>query len=440
LSNFKPSSQTALRHEWQALQWGVILLPLNPILSLLGFLFALFSTWKSQFRSIINSQWGQAWGILTLWLLLTTLLAQYKGEALLGLANFVPYFGVFLAYRLILQDFTRLRRLAWYLVLPSFLLIGLGFGQLYGGWATPGWLGGLGTNLIPYGRPEGRISSLLMYANIFSAYLLMVLPLNVGLGIEGFRQWQRDKSQRTLFRWLALGFLTILNLGSTFLTDSRSAWGIGFVVALAFAFYLTWYWLIGLGFSLAAIVMWASWGPFGKEPLRQIVPSYLWARLSDELYPDRYKTAFRSTQWNFAWGMMQDRPIFGWGLRNFTPLYQAKMNVWLGHPHNLPLMLLGEIGIPGTLLFLGIVGMGLYQATRLLWALGTPQGSRRRQSQHLLLMSYLLSFASVMGYNLLDVTIFDIRVNLMGWIILAAIVGVSQRYQRLWQSSRFRFR
>jgi hypothetical protein len=55
-------------------------------------------------------------------------------------------------------------------------------------------------------------------------------------------------------------------------------------------------------------------------------------------------------------------------------------------------------------------------------------------------MSYLLSFASVMGYNLLDVTIFDIRVNLMGWIILAAIAGVSQRYQRLWQSSRFRFR
>jgi hypothetical protein len=31
-------------------------------------------------------------------------------------------------------------------------------------------------------------------------------------------------------------------------------------------------------------------------------------------------------------------------------------------------------------------------------------------------------------------------VNLMGWIILAAIAGVSQRYQRLWQSSWLRFR
>jgi O-antigen ligase len=115
------------------------------------------------------------------------------------------------------------------------------------------------------------------------------------------------------------------------------------------------------------------------------------------------------------------------------------MNVWLGHPHNLFLMLLGEIGIAGSLLFLGIVGLVLYQATRLLWVLGKAKGSLHRQREHLLLLSYLLSFASVVGYNLLDVTIFDIRVNLMGWIILTAIAGVSQRYQRLWQSGGLRF-
>jgi hypothetical protein len=53
------------------------------------------------------------------------------------------------------------------------------------------------------------------------------------------------------------------------------------------------------------------------------------------------------------------------------------------------------------------------------------------QKQYLLLFSYLVSFGSVIAYNLLDVTIFDIRVSLFGWIILSAIAGISTRYGAL---------
>jgi O-antigen ligase len=62
--------------------------------------------------------------------------------------------------------------------------------------------------------------------------------------------------------------------------------------------------------------------------------------------------------------MMLNRPLTGWGLRNFTPLYQAKMNVWLGHPHNIFVMLLGEIGIPGTILFVGAAFLDFYTMPR----------------------------------------------------------------------------
>ncbi|MGL5034440.1 MAG: O-antigen ligase family protein, partial [Microcystaceae cyanobacterium] len=414
-----------LKLEWQALQWGMLILPFNPILSLPGLLFTLFSVWKKQFKLLINFNVSKALGLLTIWLILTTLLAENKGEAALGLANFIPYFGLFLAYHLVIQDFSRLRKLAWCLLLPSLPMSLLGLGQVYGGWHSPEWLGALGTNLIAGGIPEGRISSLLMYANIFSAYLLMLLPLNLGFGIEAFKQWQQDKTQVSLRKFIGLGLLALLNIIAIFLTDSRSAWAISFVIILAYAFYLTWYWLIGGAIALASVIAWASWGLFWKEPFRLIVPNYIWGRLSDELYPDRYMTAFRSTQWDFVWEMMLNRPIFGWGLRNFTPLYQAKMNIWLGHPHNLPLMLLGEIGIPGTLLFLGLVGFILYQATRLLLILGNYHQSPRRQKEYLLLLSYLVAFASVSAYNLLDVTIFDIRVNILGWVLLAAIAGIT---------------
>ncbi len=415
-----------LRREWQALQWGVIWLPINPILALLGLVFALVGTWKSRFQQVSSDALAKGFGLLSLWLIFTAIVAHSRGEALLGLANFLPYFTVFLAYRLILRHFSHLKSLAWLLSVSALLLVILGLGQIYGGWASSPWLRAMSTNLVAGGHPAGRMSSLLTYANIFSAYLLMVFPLSLGLLIERVRQWRRHPQRFPIWVIALLALICIGQAIALGLTESRSAWAIAFLICLSYALYLSWYPLIALGSFLAGIVLWSAFGPVGKEPLRQIVPRYLWARLSDELYPDRYRTAMRSTQWEFAWNMSLARPGTGWGLRNFTPLYKAEMNVWLGHPHSFPLMLLAETGIPGTLLFLGLVAWILYHATQLCLKLARRSQHQRYQQAHLLLLSYLIAFGSVTLYNLSDVTVFDLRVNLLGWILLAAIAGVSQ--------------
>jgi O-antigen ligase len=392
-----------------------------------GLLFALLSLWKQAFRPILMTPMGKGFALLSGWLVLTTLTAEHKGEALLGLANFLPYFALFLAYRLVFRHFSQLRHLAGVLSLSALVLVILGLGQIYGGWSTPAWLSSLGTNLVATGRPEGRMSSLLMYANLFSAHLLMVLPLSLGLLID---QWRSGQAIPTPVHWRRLagfGLICWAEIVALFLTDSRSAWGLTALILMCYALYLSWYRLVALIAGLAGLVLWSAFGPWGREPLRQIVPRYLWARLSDELYPDRYRTAFRSTQWDFSLQMLEQRPLTGWGLRNFTPLYQVAMNVWLGHPHSLPLMLLAEIGIPGTLLFLGLVGVVLYQATRLCFRLSQRGRPLQRQRLHLLLFSYLLAFGSITLFNLFDVSLFDLRVNLLGWLLLSAIAGVSQR-------------
>jgi len=417
-----------LSHQWRALQWGVILLPINPILALLGLLWAFFSTWKIRFRQIIQTPLAWGFGILSLWLVIVTALAQYPLESLLGLPNFLPQFAVLLAFSLIIRRFAHLRFLAQGLSITSGILVILGFGQIYGHWSSPVWLSVIGTNLVAGGRPEGRMSSLLMYANLFSAYLIMVLPLALALFIREMRRSRKQKNLQITPQLFLLGCLVIGEAIALVLTDSRSAWGIGLLIFIAFAFYLTWYWWVALSVALGALIVGASFSPVGQTSLRQIVPRFIWGRLSDELYPDRYKTAFRSTQWHFAWQMMLDRPIWGQGLRNFTPLYEAQMNVWLGHPHNLGLMLLAEIGIPGTLLLLGLVGLILAPAVVLLRQLAQFRLAANRREQHLLLFAYLTSFGGLVLYNLFDVTIFDVRINLLGWIILAAIAGVSQRY------------
>jgi O-antigen ligase len=178
------------------------------------------------------------------------------------------------------------------------------------------------------------------------------------------------------------------------------------------------------------------------------------------MFPNRPTATLRKTQWEFAWSMTQQRPWTGWGLRNFTPLYQAQMQEWLGHPHSLILMLTAETGIPATLLLFGLVGWVLARGVLLLanWSLfpadikqekiATLETAKNalvsnqkyivnsknqvncqevRSADSLIFFSYLLAFAACTLFNTVDVTLFDFRLNTTSWLLLAAICGVSQR-------------
>lgn len=121
---------------------------------------------------------------------------------------------------------------------------------------------------------------------------------------------------------------------------------------------------------------------------------------------------------------MQQRPGLGWGLRNFTPLYQAQTGFILGHPHNLPLMLLAEVGIPATMLFLGLVGWVLAEGIQYWQSLGRLQKSGQPETgDRLIYFSFLIAFCSIAIFSLFDVTLFDARVNIMGWMLLIGIWG-----------------
>ncbi len=129
--------------------------------------------------------------------------------------------------------------------------------------------------------------------------------------------------------------------------------------------------------------------------------------------------------------MMLQRPLWGWGLRNFTIIYQQEMNVWMGHPHNLFLMLLAEIGLIGTLLLSIFVGIILGKAIILMRKLSKSlsfQSVQKKQEHILLLFTYLVAFSLCIVFNLFDVSIFDLRVNLIGWLLLAAIAGITYRF------------
>lgn len=217
------------------------------------------------------------------------------------------------------------------------------------------------------------------------------------------------------------------------LSDSRNAWGIAAIALVVQSLYLRWRWLVVAVAAAVAAVFAAAFGPgvgsdgAVRSGFRQVVPAMFWMRLTDQNYPDRAISALRTTQWHFAWDLACQHPAWGWGLRNFTPLYQEYSRVtfamakgeWFGHPHSLYLMLLAETGWIWTLGLMTIVASVLVVGCRGL--------ARSPQADQPILFSYLCAFGATAIFHSVDVPLFDVRINLLGWILLAGILGVVYR-------------
>ena len=405
---------------------SVFILPLFPALGIVGLLGIIIASLRLHLSQVIYNKINWGWGILAVWLVINSFFAYEAQEAWLGLANFLPFFLLFLGISPLLDSIDKLTKLAWCLIIPSFPIVVLGLGQLWLNWNSfPLIKTILGWELIPQGIPPGRMSSVFIYANFLAIYLLIAFILSLGLWLDAWYQ-------KTSNQWQLI-FLTMIIFADSLglvLTSSRNAWGIVFIVCMAFALYLGWNWLVYGVIGTLITIFWASVAPkLGQKWIRTIIPKFIWGRLSDQMYPNRPIETLRITQWQFCWEKIQEKPIIGWGLRNFTPLYEAKTNFWFGHPHNLFLMLGMEIGIMATILLCLMVGRILHNSIYYVLA---PKSSnygdnilQTSKTDPIIILTYTLAFSSCVLFNLFDVTIFDLRVNTCTWILLAALNGIT---------------
>lgn len=401
-----------LRHqfEWRLTLISCLILPIIPALGLVGIIIVLLITAKQKYQQIKNNYLNWLIGLLSIGLMINSCFAFHPQSAWLGLANLLPFLAIVAVYSQIFVHISQLRQLAWVLIVPVIPIVILGWLQLLWEIQLPNLLG---WELVAGGNPSGRMASVFMYANILAVYLLIVFCLNLGLWLETY-QSQKHSNKSWQLPYLSLCLL--MEISGLILTSSRNAWGIALLISTVVIFYLGWRWLVWLGMSILSIILWAAFGPNpGRQFFRNYVPEYIWARLSDEMYSDRPRETLRLTQWEFSWDLVQQRPWLGWGLRNFTILYQDKMDIWLGHPHNLFLMLMAEIGIPLTLILSLIVGIILASAIFTL---------KHLQSGRTIVLSYLIAFIACTLFNLFDVSLFDLRVNLLTWLLLSAINGI----------------
>jgi O-antigen ligase len=450
----------SLQSSWNYAQLGILVFPLLPFLGAVGIVLAILGAWFTQYRAIIRRPLHWGFALLSVFMLITVSFANDKTAAFLGLFNFLPYFLVFVSFSTLIQTPVQLRQMSWILVLGSLPVVILGFGQLFLNWSSKirilwfvvEW------EIEPGGQPLGRMASVFMYANIFACYLMIVFILGIGLWLESYRRMRKEERGReggrervteggklptfsysfsSILRhspYRTFFFLTgamIAIFVALILTDSRNAWAIAIFACLAYAVYEGWHILVAGVAGIVASVLAAAFAPLPIAQLfRKVVPAFFWARLNDQLYPDRPIALLRKTQWQFALYLTQQRPWTGWGLRNFTPLYDAQMHIWLGHPHNLFLMLFAETGFPTTLLFCGLLVWIFLAGVQLLQKLKSVDQAEDK----LICFSYLLVFVGWVLFNTADVSLFDFRLNTISWLFLSAISGVVYRqnhYQRL---------
>jgi O-antigen ligase len=412
----------ALRRLWNVMQLAVLGMPLNILIGGVTILVCSLVVWRRRANVMVQTFVNQGLLLLGSWMVIIALFAQRRDYSLPGLFNFLPFFVVFVAQARLIRTPQQMRRLAWLLVLPMVPVAIMGLGQLFLRWRFHWQVLNFGDSdgilldwaLVRYGRPEGRMSSLFYYATILASYLTMTFTLGLGLWVDAWREKHR------WIRKVGLGAIVLLNAVALFLTNSRNAWGIALAVVVAYSVYIGWRFIAWITLAVVAAVLGSAYGPVSpvQEGLRSIVPRIIWARINDDLFLNRPPASLRVNQWKFAWNLICQRPLTGWGLRNFTPLYKDATQFYIGHPHNLPLMLSAEMGVPATLIFYSLIGWIVYRGV--VW-LRSAAGRDR-----FMMFSYVLTFMACTVFSLFDVTLFDARVNVMGWLVLAAIWGVGQ--------------
>ncbi len=420
-----------LQLAWNSARIGLVIFPLVPSVGAVFIFVGLVQTWQYCGREILQHRLNWGFAVLALWLIVVSLFGIQPGDAALGLLNFLPFFAFFAAYSILIQSPEQLRQLAWILTIPALPMMLLGLLQLLG-WGgdlpIPG-TPGIVWRMESHGNPLGRMSSVFGHANHLAVYLQMVFIFTLGLFVDRYAADGTDSSTGGVGRWWKsptgwwLVSILVICIVSLVLTSSRGAWGGAILSSLVFAIYQGWYWIVGLVTAISTIILSAAYAPSPlKEPLRSIVPRYFWARITDEMYPDRPQALTRLSQWKFAWNLTQARPMTGWGLQSFGPLYQEFSQIWLGYPHNLLLMLSSNLGIPATIGLFGLVGWILTQSTMLF--LNFPIQWR---SARTIFFTYLVAFAGFMIFNITDVTALELRLNTYAWLILASMSGMVDR-------------
>lgn len=329
----------------------------------------------------------------------------------------------FATFRAIVDGVRTPRHLAW--AVGIFLLFGLGVTAL--GIVSTNWMNKLPA-LQPLLASLPRLVNGLpgaetgIHANELAGTLLFFLPVALAacaLPVTGpaWRRWTA--------RFLAV--LVVFFFGATlFLTQSRSAW-IGAAAGVTAMAWLRWPRARGLlvAGALALLLVLLYVGP--QQVVALIFPTEGTQDIGTMASTVSLKG--RVELWNRALYAIRDFPLTGCGLGTFRrvvhivyPLFFASADTDIAHAHNVFLQVALDLGLPGLVAYLALVGTSLW----ICWQTIRFAGTRRAW----LALSLIGSLVAFHVYGIADTVALGAKPGVAFWLVIAlcaALYRISRR-------------
>lgn len=416
-----------VRHEvW--LLGSLVILPYASYLGLLGAIVLLLGWLSSGAQDIWHRLSRQGWIWLMLCMGISITLAEDPMQAALQAMNFWPFFLFFAGLSTYITRLARplqhLEQWAFWLLMASVPINVRAFLEylpaLTARLSSP--LGATGIGPI-----YQRVDSVFGNPNVLAAYLVIIFGLGLGLCLQSLptssevRATAQDRrfltpeptalplkrpqfAAKTLWMCAAMALIPLGVLCS----GSRS----GVMVLLV---------QLLVAISLVRRHRWAMWG--GVSLMTMTLAGVICVGLGGRSPAQAFTTSLlRVDIWELSLPLIRQHPWFGTGFGSFQNHYEPYTIPhidFLHHVHNFWLHLATEAGLPVMLLFTAIVGKICYRAMRYYLA-----GQVSPQAQPML-VGYGLGFLACILFSLFDIAFFDARINLLGWLMLAAIQAIS---------------
>jgi O-antigen ligase len=414
-------SEPKLKLTWLLFLSGIIALPYTT-LGAIPIAVGLFLIIRLNLAEIRTARLNLILTFLSVAILLISLLSVDYLESLVFTVNIFPFFVFFASYQYLFKHPDTLRKLAWIIVVASVPIVVIGFGQLWGGWNIDLKAGSAQVlDIHRFGMPLGRMSSIFYHANALANYLQLVFTLCMGLCLDIYsNQSHNEQISKPKLYFLSCYFL--VTLLALILTSARTGWIVTVLSIVAMIIYQKWYLILATIALLISLIFGAAYAPDpAKTGLRQVVPSYFWARITDEMYPNRPTADTRESIFQFAGQLIAEKPWSGWGLQTFGNLYRARTGLYINHPHNLLLSLSYGLGVPITIFLIIVMGYIFYIAVR-----GFHCLPNRWQSARTIIFSYIVAAIGSIVMNMTDITIFVLPLNVIFWSILMAVYAIGK--------------
>lgn len=356
--------------------------------------------------------------LLSALMLVGSLWAVRGWVAWVGLFNWLPFFWFFLAVQPYLATTASRLKLGQWILAGTVPVIAVTLIQRATGWSELlETFGGL--IRWPMGDPTSA-AGLFDNPNVTAAWLAITMPFLAAGCLQHHRSLKRRSSAIAISAAASLALL--INASRNALTTLPVIWALSCGRRGRLAVLLA---CLGYG-ALVLLKLHQGEGSPLAPLLNLAVPDVLVHKLQEmgSGTAESLRHARRQAIYSAALGYIASSPWVGLGENGFGHVYTADLIRLHGspdsiavivHSHNLLLEFALSHGLPALLVLMLVIGRSMLQAMPLLWS--RALGSDR---------AWLLATLAMLWMHLWDLPSFDSRVNILDWLLVAAIAVIAR--------------